>query len=387
MSLEPLSKEKQRWINLVFFFLSGIVTATWASRIPDVQNKLGLNDAQWGVVLFSLPLGLVTAMPLSSWVIAKYGARKIMVLSSLLFAVILFLLPLFQDIWMLAIVLFFFGLLRSGTNLSINTYSIEVQKLYERPIIATFHGIWSLACLLAAGTGTVMIAAGIIPKWHFLIVALISISLCIFYWGISKNSHAEKMERRPFFIRPTRYLFLLGLVALCSMICEGTMFDWGVNYFRNVVHAKEEWSTAGYTAFTIAMVAGRLIGDRVIAFYGPVRMLIINGFLMATGFFLAILFPYFLPACIGFLLVGLGDSVLVPMIFSLAGKSKDMPPAYAIASVTIIGYSGFMAGPLIVGSISEAAGMRWAFALMGVLSMAIMGITIFIRKHHRKDEE
>lgn len=108
---------------------------------------------------------------------------------------------------------------------------------------------------------------------------------------------------------------------------------------------------------------------------------------MATGFFLAILFPYFLPACIGFLLVGLGDSVLVPMIFSLAGKSKDMPPAYAIASVTIIGYSGFMAGPLIVGSISEAAGMRWAFALMGVLSMAIMGITIFIRKHHRKDEE
>lgn len=387
MSLEPLSKEKQRWINLVFFFLSGIVTATWASRIPDVQNKLGLNDAQWGVVLFSLPLGLVTAMPLSSWVIAKYGARKIMVLSSLLFAAILFLLPLFQDIWMLAIVLFFFGLLRSGTNLSINTYSIEVQKLYERPIIATFHGIWSLACLLAAGTGTVMIAAGIIPKWHFLIVALISISLCIFYWGISKNSHAEKMERRPFFIRPTRYLFLLGLVALCSMICEGTMFDWGVNYFRNVVHAKEEWSTAGYTAFTIAMVAGRLIGDRVIAFYGPVRMLIINGFLMATGFFLAILFPYFLPACIGFLLVGLGDSVLVPMIFSLAGKSKDMPPAYAIASVTIIGYSGFMAGPLIVGSISEAAGMRWAFALMGVLSMAIMGITIFIRKHHRKDEE
>ena len=387
MSLEPLSKEKQRWINLFFFFLSGIVTATWASRIPDVQNKLGLNDAQWGVVLFSLPLGLVTAMPLSSWVIAKYGARKIMVLSSLLFAAILFLLPLFQDIWMLAIVLFFFGLLRSGTNLSINTYSIEVQKLYERPIIATFHGIWSLACLLAAGTGTVMIAAGIIPKWHFLIVALISISLCIFYWGISKNSHAEKMERRPFFIRPTRYLFLLGLVALCSMICEGTMFDWGVNYFRKVVHAKEEWSTAGYTAFTIAMVAGRLIGERVIAFYGPVRMLIINGFLMATGFFLAILFPYFLPACIGFLLVGLGDSVLVPMIFSLAGKSKDMPPAYAIASVTIIGYSGFMAGPLIVGSISEAAGMRWAFALMGVLSMAIMGITIFIRKHHRKDEE
>ena len=157
------SREKQRWVNLVFFFLSGIITATWASRIPDVQSALGLNDAQWGVVLFGLPLGLVTGMPLSSKIITKYGAARIMVFSMLMFAALLSLLPLFPNKWTLIAVLFFYGLLRSATNLSINSYSIEVQKLYDRPIIATFHGIWSLACLMAAGIGTIMVAAGVIP--------------------------------------------------------------------------------------------------------------------------------------------------------------------------------------------------------------------------------
>lgn len=381
MPLDTAPREKLRWIALVFFFLSGIVTATWASRIPDIQIKFALNDAQWGVVLFAIPLGLVAGLPVSSWIVAKYGARKIMVISSVLFALILFLLPLSFNKWHLALVLFFFGLLRNATNFSINTYSIEVQKLYERPIIARFHGIWSMACLLAAGIGTVMIAAGIIPLWHFLVIATIAIATCIFYREIAKNNSAVSTERRPILIMPTRYLFLLGLIAFCSMICEGTIFDWSINYFRNVVHVKEEWSTGGYSAFIITMVAGRLIGDRVIAFYGPIKVLILNGSLMAAGFLLAIIFPYFLPACIGFSLVGLGDSIIIPLIYILAGQSKDMAPGYAIASVTMVGYIGFLTGPLIVGAISEAAGMQWAFALMFLLSTAIIGITVLVKKH------
>ena len=176
MLLGTLSKEKLRWITLIFFFLSGIITASWASRIPDVQNKFGLNDAQWGFILFALPLGLVIGLPISSWIVAKYSARKTMIISSILFAFIFFLLALPSNKWHLAILLFFFGLLRNATNFSINTYSIEVQKLYDRPIISTFHGIWSLACLLAAGVGTLMIAAGIIPLWHFLFISIITIT-------------------------------------------------------------------------------------------------------------------------------------------------------------------------------------------------------------------
>jgi MFS family permease len=381
MSPGPLAKEKLRWITLVFFFLSGIITATWASRIPDVQSKLGLNDAEWGVVLFALPLGLVSGLPISSWIVAKYSAQKIMVWTSVLFAINLFLLPLSYTKWQLAIILFLFGLLRNATNFSINTYSLEVQKLYNRPIIATFHGIWSLACLLAAGIGIIMVAAGVIPLWHFLVVALITITGCLFYRNTGYTNSSQAAEKRPVFIKPTRYLFLLGLVALCSMICEATMFDWGVNYFRQVIQAKKEWSVVGYALFITAMVTGRLVGDKLIAHYGAITMLMLNGGLMAAGFVIAISFPYFLPACLGFLLIGLGDSILIPMLYMLAGQTKVMAPGYAIASVTMVGYVGFLTGPLIIGSISERVGMQWAFGLMAILSTAIIGITLMVKKH------
>ena len=383
MLLGTLSKEKLRWITLIFFFLSGIITASWASRIPDVQNKFSLNDAQWGLILFALPLGLVIGLPISSWIVAKYSARKTMIISSILFAFIFFLLALPSNKWHLAILLFFFGLLRNATNFSINTYSIEVQKLYDRPIISTFHGIWSLACLLAAGVGTLMIAAGIIPLWHFLFISIITITGCLIYKNGGYDRNIQSGERRPILIMPTRYLFLLGLIILCGMICEVTMFDWGVNYFRSVIQVKKEWSTAGYTAYIIAMVSGRLVGDKLMAHYGPIKMLFINGFLMASGFFIAIVFPFFLTACLGFLLVGLGNSILVPMIYGLAGQSKDMAPGYAIASVTMVGYIGFLMGPLVVGNISESWGMKWAFALMGVLSISMIGITVLVKKHHK----
>lgn len=379
MPSSHLTKEKRRWITLVFFFLSGIITASWASRIPDVQNKLRLNDAEWGLVLFALPIGLVVGLPLSSWLVAKYNASRIMVCTSILFAIVFLLLPLTISKWHLAIVLFFFGLLRNATNFSINTYSLEVQKLYDRPIISTFHGIWSLACLGAAGIGILMTAAGIIPAWHFLIIASISIAICIVYRYAGQGASSPGREKRVVFIKPTRYLFLLGLIALCSMICEGTMFDWGVNYFRKVVKVEKSWSAAGYAIFITAMVSGRLIGDKLIASYGVISMLVVNGILMASGFLIAVIFPYFLSASAGFLLAGLGDSILIPMIYMLAGQTKDMSPGYAIASVTMVGYVGFLSGPLIVGTISEHMGMQWAFALMAVLSMAIVGISILVK--------
>ena len=384
MPVTSVSKEKARWITVVFFFLSGIITATWASRIPDIQKKLALNDAQWGAVLFALPAGLIVGLPLSSWAVAKYGSRRMMVLTSISFAVILCLLGLSDSAWLLVITLFLFGVLRNATNISINTHSLEVQQLYEKPIISTFHGIWSLACFVAAGIGTIMIAAEIVPSSHFIIIACISIAGCLFYRSKKKDAQTSGSQKRPFFIMPNAHLFRLGLIAFCSMICEGTMFDWSVNYFHKVVQTTDEMATAGYTSFIIAMAVGRLAGDKLIALYGTSKMLIVDGIVMAAGFCLAIVFPYLIPACLGFLLVGIGDSIVIPIVYVLAGQSKEMPAAYAIASVTMVGYAGFLAGPPIVGAISEHLGMQWAFALMALFSLGITVMTILITKRAKK---
>lgn len=384
MSVQPVSREKARWITIVFFFLSGIITATWASRIPDIQKKLALNDAQWGGVLFALPAGLVMGLPLSSWVVSKYGSRRMMVITSVVFAITLCLLGIVDRTWLLVLTLFLFGMLRNATNISINTHSLEVQKLYEKPIISTFHGTWSLACFLAAGAGTLMIAAGVEPSAHFVFMAGLCVLFCFFFRSKKEEVHQAHSEKRPFFIRPDRYLFMLGLIAFCSMICEGAMFDWSVNYFDKVVQTNEETATTGYTSFIIAMAIGRLAGDKVIANYGATSMLIVNGLLMAAGFLIAIIFPYLVPASAGFLLVGLGDSIVIPIVYVFAGQSKAMPAAYAIASVTMIGYAGFLAGPPVIGTISEHFGMQWAFALMAVMSLGITVITMLVRSRQHE---
>ncbi len=380
MSFPSLPKQRMRWIATVFFFLSGLISASWSARIPEIQKKFLLNDAKWGVMLFALPLGLVAGLILSSYLVAKYGSRRMMVLASIVFSITLLLLSLCNTTWQLAIVLFMFGICRNATNISINTYAVELQRSYTRPIVSVFHGIWSLAGFAAVGIGAFMIARSIIPEWHFLIITIICLVI-VFIFRRKKSEKSDiKNERRPLLIMPTHYLLLLGLIAFCSMICEGTMFDWSVSYFQNNIKAEKGMVTAGYTSFIVALTLGRLAGDKVIHRFGPVSLLAINAVIMALGFLLAILFPFLLPACIGFLLVGLGNSILIPMTYMLASKTTDMPASYAIASVTMIGYIGFLIGPPIVGSISEHFGMQWAFGLMGLLSLCIVVIALFVKK-------
>ncbi|HZF64804.1 MAG TPA: MFS transporter [Chitinophagaceae bacterium] len=374
-----VTKTKARWVTGVFFFLSGIITATWSSRIPEMQKKLGLNDAEWGATLFALPVGLFVGLPISSWATSTFGPRRIMVYMSAAFATVLLLLGFCERTWMLVCCLFFFGLSRNATNISINTYSLRVQKLYETPIISSFHGIWSVACFLAAAIGVYMIAKDVAPVWHFAIIAVVCITTSIIFRSTTETP-TPQTERRPFFILPDRYLFLLGLIAFCSMICEGTMFDWSVSYFRKVVNASKEMSAIGYTSFIVAMATGRLIGDRLIGRFGYMSMLMFNGLVMAIGFSVAILFPVLFAAAIGFLLVGLGNSIIVPIVYACAGNTLKMPPAYAIASVTLVGYSGFLLGPLAVGNISQAFGMKWSFALMALLSLLIIVLALLVRR-------
>lgn len=375
------SPTKRRWITIIFFFLSGIITATWASRIPDVQKELALNNAQWGLVLFALPAGLVSGLPLSSWLVAKFSAQRIITFTMTIYILMLFSLGLSISTFQVVVSLYLFGLSRNATNISLNTYALEIQTHYQKPIVATFHGVWSAACFVAVGVGTIMIAEHVEPFLHFLSVCVFCVVVTFLFRSISHGTPETVKERRPFIIFPDRYLFILGLICFCSMIVEGTMFDWSVNYFDKVVKVKREFITAGYTAFIITMAGGRLLGDRLIERFGSMFMLVSNGILMAAGFALAISFPYLLPACIGFFLVGLGDSILVPMLYTLAARTDKMEKGYAIVSVTLIGYVGFLAGPLIVGLISERIGMQWAFGLMMILSLCIVGLTFSLGYH------
>jgi MFS family permease len=372
-------RKKQRWFITVFFFISGILSASWSSRIPDIQQKLQLSNAALGTVLFALPAGLVVGLSFAGWAVASFGVKRMLLMGSILLSIILFMAGTAATPFLLMLALFFFGVCRTVLNLSANTGSLDVQRLYERPIVSTFHGIWSLACFAAAGIATVVIIQNVSPLWHFLGIGVIVVIMTVVFAGHKFLPH-KAAEQRPFFVMPDRYLFLLGLMALSAMLCEGAIFDWGVNYFEKVVKPDKGLVTAGYISFITTMAIGRLLGDRAVHAFGIYRVLVVCGVLMAAGFLLAALAPYLVTSLLGFALVGLGDSILVPMIYVLASKNKKMSANYALASVTLIGYAGFIIGPLLIGNISEYIGMPAAFLLLSVASLGIIFLSLKVKK-------
>jgi MFS family permease len=372
-------RDKVRWTTAVFFFLSGIITSTWSSRIPDIQRQLRLSDAELGAVLFAISLGLVCALPLSSWLIARFSSIRMMTISAIAYSIIVLLLAIAPSVYLLVTLLFFFGATRNLLSMSANTNSIEVQSLHEKPVIATFHGIWSLACFVGIAIGALMISKGVSPFWHFLcIAALIIVTVLIFKRKERKTGFSS--EKKKFFVMPDRYLFILGLIVFCAMFCESCMFDWSINYYDKVIHANKDFVTFGYSAFVIMMTLGRLAGDRFIARFGAGNILWMNGLIVAVGCIVVIFFPYVWIASTGFALIGLGSSIIVPIVYSLAGQSSKMPPGYAIASVTMIGYAGFLSSPLVVGALSEKFGMQAAFGVLVFFSLAIFVLAMGLKK-------
>jgi fucose permease len=372
-------KNNRRWKIAVFFFVSGILSATWSSRIPSIQNQLNLSNAALGNVLFAIPAGLIVGMVIAGWLVASFGTKKILLLGTLVVALLLVLTSVISDAIVLMVILFLIGFTRTIFNLSANTAAVDVQQHFSKPILATFHGIWSVACFVAIGLSTVMIIFEVPLLYHFILAAAIA-SLFAITANSGKSDEVVTSTKRPFFIKPDRYLLLLGLISFCAMLSEGAMFDWGVNYFEKEIKADKAFVTSGYLCFIITMAIGRLVGDRLISRFGLYRMLIVNGVLVCAGFNIAAFFPDVIPAALGFLLIGAGDASMVPIVYTLAAKNKKMPASYALSSVTLIGYTGFLVGPLFIGNVSELQGMSVAFICLSAAGLGIILLSLMVKK-------
>jgi MFS family permease len=244
--------------------------------------------------------------------------------------------------------------------------------------MASFHGIWSLAGFTGAAIGTLMISLGLVPFWHFCIVTGISIPIVIWFNNYTVKQDAQT-GKQPLFAKPDKTILLYGLIAFGSMVCEGTMFDWSGVYFQKAVQAPTQWVTLGYLLFMGAMATGRFISDRFTTRFGIKSILQASGALIASGLLLSVLFPFIIPAGIGFLMVGLGVSSVIPLIYSAAGRSKTMNPGVALAAVSTIGFIGFLLGPPLIGSIAQMASLRWSFTLIACLGLLI---TVLAKKMH-----
>jgi len=367
-------KRRIRWAVTMVYFCMGLCFASWASRIPDIKTYLHLSDAMLGTILFALPAGQFLMMPVSGKLVTRFGSRRMLLYGLPLYSFCLTNIGFVREGWQLAIALFLFGLAGNLCNISINTQGIAAERLYQRPIMASFHGGWSLAGFTGALIGLLMINLEIAPHWHF-------ITIILMVWVIVYNNYPFLIQtqpeirkdgpRRSFFKKPDNILLQLGIIGFCSMASEGAMFDWSGVYFKDVVKAPSSLVILGYTSFMIMMALGRFMADYLISKMGRKRLLQICGVMISTGLFTAVLFPFLVPATIAFMVVGLGVSSIVPTVYSAAGKYSKVPPGIALATVSSVSFLGFLMGPPLIGYISEIAGLRYSFAVIGIFGLGI----------------
>ncbi|OON67835.1 MFS transporter [Hymenobacter sp. CRA2] len=370
---------RARLATTVFFLVSGFGFSTWASRIPTIQQQLGLSEAELGSVLLALPAGLMLTLPVTGALLQRFSSRQIMLVGAVLYNLALALLGLATHTWQLVVLLFCFGSSRNLLNISVNAQSVGVQALYPRSIIATFHGMWSVAGFAAAAVGAGLIGLRIGPGYHFLAAAVVLTGLALaFYPGTLALPPTPTAERRPAFALPDKTLLKFGVMAFASMACEGTMYDWSAIYFAKAAHAPV--GTVGFVTYMVAMTLGRFLGDALVSRYGVRTMLRGSGLLMTAGLLLAALVPQPLVAGAGFVLVGLGVSCVIPLVFGMAGRSATLGSGSAIAAVSTVGYFGFLLVPPVVGFVAQAANLRWAFGLMACLGVVLYALVSRLRE-------
>jgi MFS family permease len=360
-----------------FYFCMGFSFASWASRIPDIKTKLHLSEAELGSILLALPIGQLLMMPVSGRLVTKYGSRTILSFAILLYAIELTNVGWATRGWELALALFIFGIVGNMSNISVNTQGILAEKIYGRPIMTTFHGVWSLAGFSGALVGLLMMNLNLTPRQHFFIVAaLVFITVLIARRYLIPGTSAPA-EKKKFFSKPEGVLVKLGIIAFCSMAAEGTMFDWSGVYFREIVKAPESLVILGYTTFMIMMATGRFAGDRIIARVGRKKTLQLSGILVFIGLLISVLFPYLVTATIGFFIVGLGVSSVIPTIYSAAARSAKVSPGMALAGVSSIGFLGFLMGPPLIGYIAQLSSLQYSFAVVALFGLCV---TIMVSK-------
>jgi MFS family permease len=372
------SLQKQRLALSTFFFLAGFSFSSWTSRIPTIKTALNLNEAELGSILFTMPVSSMIGLPISSWLVTRYETRIPLTIAFLMNAVCLSFIGFADTSFMLIVALFLYALSMRVLNISLNTQAINLQNQFGRKINGTFHGLWSTGGIFGVGFTTLLVSfrVPIIP--HLITVSTLTIfTALVAYRYLLRNDRSETGNKLSF-RKPEPFILYLGLLAFFAMVCEGGMFDWSGIYFQQVI--KEEIFTAGYLTFMVFMASSRFISDRIIDKIGMAAAYIMSAVLVFSGIGLAILFPSFWPAMIGFSLVGFGTASVIPMTYSLAGTSKTYSPGIAISLIATFGIVGMLAGPPLIGYLAHAFSLKSSFITFAIAGLMLIPVSqLFFR--------
>lgn len=355
------------WGTVVLFLVHGLVVSTWLSRIPAVQSALHLANGLLGLTLLSSAVGAVSSIPVTGWLVNRYGSKRVTSLSSLFFCLTLFLLGSAFNTLTLAAALFVFGALAAAMDVSMNAQGVEVEKALGKPTMSRFHGMFSLGGMIGAGLGGFAAAHGARVLPHFSVSAVLNFAAVALASALLLETHAaHTQEHRLPLNRIPRVLFALSAIGFCILLSEGAMGDWTAVYLKQILRAGAGTAAAGYAVFSAAMATFRFLGDLITAKLGPMRTVRAGSLVAAVGLSFALLMPSATWSLPGFAAAGAGFSVIIPLVFGSGGRIPQVPPGPGIATVTGIGYIGFIVGPPAIGFAAQVTNLRYGLCIVVV---------------------
>jgi predicted MFS family arabinose efflux permease len=362
-----------RIATALLFLTYGIILGAWTARIPAIKQGLGLNDGQLSIGLLGFAAGAITGMQVTGRLVDRFGGARVMLATALLDSLLLILPAYAPTLVTLVASLFTFGAVHGTLNIAMNTNAVEVEQAWGRPIMSSFHAVYSIGGFLGAAVGGLFAHVDVGPEVTFLAVAGIAITLLAgaARWVFSPGTAAS--PRTADRSRPAALpgVVFLGVLAFCCLVGEGAAADWASVYLRDTLGSSAGFAAAGYAAFAIMMTAGRLVGDRLAASLGPVRLVRACGVLAAAGLGTALFVAQPVAGVIGFGCFGAGLSCIAPLIFSAAGSHNPAQAGRAIARVASLGWIGFLTGPIVIGSVAGLVGLARALVIPTVLALFV----------------
>ncbi len=351
----------------IIFFLNGFVHANYYSRLPRIQEQYQIDNGIIGLVLLSSAVGALLAMPFTGWLIIGQGSRRITIIGCLLYCLLIPFIPWMAVTVGLMALFFILGVAAGMLDVAMNSQAVMVEKEMRKPIMTSFHALFSVGMMLGAMCGSFFTELNVGLPLHFLLICVLSlITLAVARYYLIHDK-PESAPEGPAFRLPNAAMISIGVIAFCCMLGEGAMADWSTNYMENVALADKALAPLGLSAFAMAMTLGRVFGDSGRVRFGDRYLMIGCGLIATFGLLIVIIFVHPLAVIAGLFIVGIGLSAIVPIAYSVAGHSRDLPPGVGLAMVTTVGYSGFLFGPPIIGLIASWRDLRVALGFVAIL--------------------
>ncbi|MGN6030906.1 MAG: MFS transporter [Thermomicrobiales bacterium] len=374
-----------------YFVLTGFISASWIARIPAAANALDLSTASLGTLLLFVGVGSILAFQIVGRLIERFGSARVATGFGLVFSVSLSGLALAPVPIALGAALFVYGFTFGATDVAMNAQGVEVEKRFHKTIMGSLHGFFSLGALAGAAisAGIASLGIGLVP--HFLAFSVLGLLTVL--WAnrgqipdASAAPGEEKAPKRgPRFALPPKSLQVLGVIAFCGALGEGAMADWSALFIHDELGGSEGVAAFGFAAFSTTMLIGRFTGDRVIERFGRVPVMRVAGVVATLGMLAALLPGTVLAAVGGFAVMGLGLSVVIPIAYSAAGSTPGIPSGRAVAAVATIGYTGFLAGPPVLGWIAKLTSLQGALLLIAASLVIITFMAPAMARSHGED--